>query len=90
MIASNNRRMIARVRAGRFDNLAKACYHVNLCCGGRILFGQDSKGDVFLSNLTTMLTVNATPMGIAQPCATLRLDADVNGVVPCGDVLNGV
>jgi hypothetical protein len=82
--------MIARLRAVRFDNLAKACYDGNLCCGGRILFGQDSKGDVFLSNLMTMLTVNATPMGIAQPCATLRLDADVNGVVQCGDVLNGV
>jgi hypothetical protein len=90
MIASNNRRMIARLRVVRFDNPANACYHCYLCCGGRILFGQDSKGDVFLSNLTTMLTVNATSMGIAQPCATLRLDADVNGVVPCGDVLNGV
>jgi hypothetical protein len=44
----------------------------------------------FLSNLTTTLTVNATLMGIAQPCATLRLDADVSGVVSCGDVLNGV
>ncbi len=40
--------------------------------------------------MTTLLTVNATPLGIAQLCATLALDASVKSVVPCGDVLNGV
>jgi hypothetical protein len=54
------------------------------------LFGQNSKGDVFLSNMTTTLMVNAIPLGIVRLGGTLALDANVKSVVPCGDVLNGV